>query len=236
MTPSDRLLQDIDAFFALRQFADDDAAFITRLRRLQHYQAQRLSHTHALLLSNSQTAPAVQFLLDEVYGGKDLRPVAHDIRRATRRAASLLPDKVMNTSATVMGATLITQQLDEALTTVLGAALDQPLSDSQYAAAYRQLGMAEQRQQQLTLIGQVGGLIERYIQSRLLLGSFRLLRKSVHAAGFGNLYDFLDQGFSALKPVPNLNTLMQDVAAREQLVSQRLFDQHPAPYSGDSTP
>ena len=224
-----QLLEDIERYFALRQH-QDDPRFRQRLLRLQAFQASRLSDTHAGLLASPQSAPAVQFLLDEVYAGNDLRPVAHDIRRATRKAMKLLPETVMQTSAVVLETTLLTQELDEAMTDLLGDTLDAPLDQQAYTAGYRELGQTEARRRQLDLIAELGHGIDRYVKSRMIQSTFRLVRKPAHAAGFSNLYDFLQRGFSALRPVPSIASLLEQVAVTERQIMTRLLEHHPHPF------
>ncbi|MGB1221464.1 MAG: FFLEELY motif protein [Alcanivoracaceae bacterium] len=227
-----RLLDDIERFFALRQHQGDDR-FRQRLLRLQAFQTQRLTDTHASLLATPHSAPAVQFLLDEVYGDNDLRPVAHDIRRATRKAMKLLPETVMATSAVVLETTLLTQELDEAMTDLLGDVLDTPLDAPTYGEAYRALNRTDERERQLALIAELGHGIDRYVKSRMIQTTFRMVRKPAHAAGFSNLYDFLERGFGALRPVPSIAGLLGDVAHTERVIMQRLLDQHPQPFQLD---
>ena len=234
MSVAEQLLEHIDRYFDLRQYGDDPV-FRRRLANLQASQAQRLTNTHQHLLDNPRSAPAVQFLLDEVYSGKDLRPVAHDIRRATRKAMGLLPESVMSTSAAVMEATLITQELDEAMTELMGDALDQPPGLALYSEGYRSLGREDDRRQQLALIGELGHGIDRYVRSRLIQTTFRMVRKPAHAAGFSNLYDFLQQGFGVLKPVPSVGDLLAGVAEREAEIMVRLFAGHSLADDGRET-
>lgn len=225
MSIAEQLLDHIDRYFSLQQYSDD-GQFRRRLLNLQALQTQRLTDTHSHLLASQQSAPAVQFLLDEVYSGKDLRPVANDIRRATRKAMNLLPESVMATSAAVMEATLITQELDEAMTQLMADQLDQPTDLAIYSQAYRELGRHEDRQRQLDLIAELGHGIDRYVKSRLIQTTFRMVRKPAHAAGFTNLYDFLEQGFGALKPVPSVGTLLHGVAQTEAEIMNKLFGGH----------
>lgn len=230
MDTGEQLLSHIDRYFALRQHGDDPT-FRRRLLALQALQADRLTSTHHHLLACPQRAPAIQFLLDEVYSGKDLRPVAHDIRRATRKAMGLLPESVMATSAAVMEATLLTQELDEALTALLGDALDRAPDQGLWIQGYRALGRPADRERQLTLIAELGHGVDRYVRSRLIQTTFRMVRKPVHAAGFSNLYDFLDQGFSVLKPVPSVGQLLEEVAEAESRIMKQLFSHHEQPFS-----
>lgn len=228
MNAGERLQHYLERFFSLRQHGGD-ALFLARLQRLQTFQRQRLLASHARLMETPCLRPGMEFLLDDVYGGRDLLPVAREIRRALPKAIKLLPDRVMATSAQALEAAIITQELDEALTDQLGEQ-DQTLDDAAYADAYRALGREAERRQQLALIAGLGRPLDRYIRSRMIQTSFRLVRKPAHAAGFTNLYDFIDRSFRVMKPVPSVGRLLDDVTAREAAILERLFDHHPAPF------
>ena len=164
MTAGEQLQHYLERFFALRQHGDD-AIFVARLRRLQDWQGKRLRHTHAHLLNDPVTAEGIRFLLDEVYGGRELLPVARGIRR-----------------------------------------------------------------RQLQLVAELGHRLDRYIRSRMLHATFRMVRKPAHAAGFANLYDFMDRSFRVMKPVPSVGLLLEQLAAREDAIMEKVFACHPSPF------
>ncbi len=231
MNTRERLYQGMDRFFSLRQHSDD-ARFKQRLCTLQTWQASRLRYTHRDYLDDPRVRPGIEFLLAEVYGGRDLTPVGLEIRRALPKALRLLPDSVMATSATTLEAAIITQELDEALVLELGDALDISLKTDQYAVAYRQLGQKPLREKQLQLVSETGHHIDRYVRNRMVQRGFRLLRRPVIAAGFGSLYGLMDRGFSAMGDIDRLGHLLQEMTHREARVMQRLFDTHPDPFDG----
>jgi len=230
MRADEKLQQDLERFFALRQHADNPR-FCLRLQRLQSWQEQRLNHSHAALLAVPSNRAAIGFLLDEVYGGNDLLPVAQDIRRAVKKAASLLPDRVMATSASVLEAAILTQELDEALADTLHDSLDGPLSEQLYIDAFRALGRQREREHQLELIADVGHHVDRYVRGRMLQTTFRMVRRPVHAAGFGNLYDFLQRGFAAMRELDSAGRLLNQLTETEAQILARLFAGHPQPFA-----
>lgn len=229
MTAGEQLQHYLDRFFSLRQHGDD-AVFVARLRRLQDWQGERLKTTHAHLLDDPVTAEGIRFLLEEVYGGRELLPVAREIRRALPKAMKLLPDKVMVTSAAALEAAILTQELDEAVTELLADELDQPLTELIYLKGFRQDSHRNDRQRQLQLVAELGHRLDRYIRSRMLLTTFRMVRKPVHAAGFSNLYDFMDRSFRVMKPVPSVGLLLEQLAAHEETIMNRVYDHHPSPF------
>lgn len=229
MTAGEQLQHYLDRFFSLRQHGDD-TLFLARLRRLQDWQGERLKRTHRHLLEDPVTAEGIRFLLEEVYGGRELLPVAREIRRALSKAMRLLPEKVMETSAAALEAAILTQELDEAITELLGSELDQPLTELTYLKGFRQDSHRNDRQRQLQLVAELGHRLDRYIRSRMLLTTFRMVRKPAHAAGFSNLYDFMDRSFRVMKPVPSVGLLLEQLAATESVIMDRVYDHHPSPF------
>ena len=229
MTAGEQLQHYLDRFFALRQHGDD-TLFLARLQRLQDWQGERLKHTHRHLLNAPATAEGIRFLLEEVYGGRELLPVAREIRRALPKAMKLLPDKVMATSASALEAAILTQELDEQVTDWLSDELDQPLTELTYLKGFRQQSHHPARQRQLQLVAELGHRLDRYIRSRMIQTTFRMVRRPAHAAGFANLYDFMDHSFRVMKPVPSVGLLLEQLAAREETIMQKVYDHHPAPF------
>ena len=129
-------------------------------------------------------------------------------------------------------AAILTQELDEALTDTLHDSLDRPLHDSLYIEGFRALGRADDRQRQLDLIGEVGHHVDRYVRGRMLQATFRMVRRPVHAAGFGNLYDFLDRGFAAMRDLDSAGRLLNELTRAEAAIMARLYAGHPTPYAG----
>ena len=226
------LHRDIERFFALRQHGDD-ATFNRRLRALQDWQAARLQHTHDYLLGHPKAEPGVRFLLEDIYGGRDLRPVALEIRRALPKAMKLLPDRVMATSASALEAAILTQSLDEGLVERLGARLDAPLDEADYIAAYLDQAREhlDDRHQQLALVGELGHHIDRYVRSRMIQTTFRMVRRPAHAAGFASLYDFLDRAFRAMKTLDSVGEMLALIATDEREILQRILAGESQPFT-----
>lgn len=229
MNAGEHLQHCLERFFQLRQH-QDDALFLSRLDRLRAFQRQRFLATHQDLFADPCLRPGVAFLLDDVYGGQDLPPVAQEIRRALPKAMRLLPNRVMITSASALEAAILTQELDEALVHELAGALDQPLVQADYTAAYRAAGGELARRRQLALVAGLGHHVDRYVRSRAIQTTFRLVRRPAHAAGFTNLYDFMDRSFRVMKPVPSVGRLLERVAERETIILDRVLADHPAPF------
>lgn len=219
-------------FFALRQHRDEPT-FCSQLSGLRTFQRQRLYDTHRALLANPATRHGIRFLLDDLYGHRDLRPVAYDIRRAWRKAHNLLPQSVMKTARNALAIAVTMQELDEALVGYLPQQ-DRPLTNDDYLIAYRALGRFEERRQTFTMVTEFGEQLERYIRSRMIFATFRMVRRPVHAAGLTNLYDFMETCFQVMRPVPSTAVLLREIARTETAIVDRISCGHPMPFEDDN--
>lgn len=228
MNNGERLHQALNNYFSLQQH-QANADFRETLRALQQWQIERLFMSHHSLLQQTAAQHAAEFLFYQVYGGANLTPVANDIQRATNKAMTLLPQAVMHAAAVTLEAAVLTQQLDEALAQALQG---HAVTADTYTNAYRQHSTPEQRQQQLTLIEEAATLIDRYVRRRLLIGSFKIMRRPAYAAKLNHLYDFLDEGFIALGGLASVTPLIKQLTYVESQISERVFNAHPNPFDG----
>lgn len=228
MSAADQLRQQLARYHALRQHREP--AFRERLYALQAFQARRLRHTHAALVADPEYHAATTLFLTDIYGGIDLLPMALEIERALPLATRLLPDTVLATSATAAGIMTLTQELDEHLAALLfeerGVA---ELTAASYVDAFRSMGRLDDRQRQLELAIELGAGLDRYVRNRLVHATFRIARRPAHRYGLGALYDFLDRGFAAMRPLGSTHSLFARMTGAEHAILGRIA-------SGDADP
>lgn len=221
MQASEKLRYELERYNALRQH--HDVPFRQRLHALQAFQARRLQHTHAALVASPVHHDAVQLFLTDIYGGIDLLPMAREIERALPLAMRILPDSVLNTSATALEIMVLIQSVDEGLADVyLDTNGDTAPELDAYIAAVRRLGRFDERRRVLTLVRELGHGLDKYVRSRLIFGTFKLASKPAHKYGLGALYDFLDRGFRVMRPLGSTHELFDAMARDEEAVLGRL--------------
>ncbi|MFZ5757332.1 MAG: FFLEELY motif protein [Pseudomonadota bacterium] len=229
MSAAEDLRHQLDRYRRLRQHSD--AAFRARLYALQEFQARRLRHTHAGLVDDPATRDAAMLFLTDIYGGIDLLPMAEEIERALPLATRLLPDNVLATSATAAGIMTLTQELDEQLATLLFEQRRiETLTAAAYTDAFRAMGRFDDRARQLQLATELGHGLDRYVRSRLVYATFRMARRPAHRYGLGTLYDFLERGFAAMRPLGSTQTLFARMTGAEQDILGRIAGGDPDPF------
>lgn len=228
MLASEKLRYELERYHALRQHGD--AGFRDQLHTLQAWQVRRLQHTHAALIADPTFRDATELFLTDIYGGIDLMPMAREIERALPLAVRLLPDSVLHTSAISTEVMVLTQELDEALATLM---FDErgikEITPENYAAAFMALGRMDDRHRQMQLARDVGFGLDKYVRSTLIFTTFKLASRPAHKYGLGTLYDFLGRGFKVMRPMGSAHELFERLTAAEHEIITRCE-------SGDADP
>ena len=233
---AESMRRDLQRYSQLRQHQSDESAFKEQLHLLQQWQIERLKFTHrALLQSPSYQAPT-EFILTEVYGGIDLSELVGQIERAMTKALKLFPEKVMGTAALALEFNALTAELDEAMAEILFEDFKVTAIDSDaYVSAYRQLDNFSVRRRQIELGDKLAKNIDKYVQSKLLFGAFKVAKKPAMASGYGALYGFMERGFEVLRPIDSTHKLLSMIAEPETSFVSRIEQGDNNPYDLDST-
>lgn len=210
-----RMREDLYRYQCLQQH-DSSYAYAPQLMALQNWQIQRLAFTHKMLLRQSEYRVATQFVLNEVYGGIDLSPVATDIGRALPAASRLFSEKVLITAAKALELNALTGELDEAMVQMHFQELGHStVTEQSYLEAYRACGHYGLRERQIELARGLGEGIDAYIASRMIYMGFKLAKQPARAAGLDSLYSFMQKGFDVLRPLGSASQFMDRITLPE---------------------
>jgi len=164
-----------------------------RLAELQRWQRARLRETYADLRARSRFEAACEFFLEELYGGRDMRERDQQLQRALPVMRRMLPDHLLHAVGEALRLQWISLDFDARLARRLDGPLDQP----EYACAYQRLDGWDGRREQIQLIGELGDLLRRTVRVPMIRRLVRWMRRPAHAAGFGTLQEFLENGLDA---------------------------------------
>ena len=214
-----------------------------RIRRAQHplaqeidtlgkWQVQRLKNTHAHLYQNPRYREALDFLLEDLYSPRQFMGRDADLERIFPKMVKLLPDHTLGVVANLVELNLLTQKLDEHLTTVFKQRYPQEeLTGANYADCFRACGNLPSRKHQLHLINITGLQLEKYVKSRVLKYSLSLTEKPAKMAGLHRLHEFITKGFSAFLAMGGVSELLTQVMATENDLLERLVAGEPDPFA-----
>lgn len=206
-------------------------------RLLRRWQSERLKRTHRDLLHNPRYRPAAEFFLEELYGDKDFSQRDHDLERAYPILAMTLPAKAMHTMSMAMELNALSLELDETLLKILTEQLGirENLTEETYAEAYRLCDNYDQRAHQIELIYNLGYQLDNVVHKPFIQPLVRLARGPAHLAGFGELQDFIEWGFSAFRHMGGANEFLETITRREWQILDRIYGGHPQPFALDSS-
>jgi hypothetical protein len=206
--------------FALEAGTAATPGFAKRLRDLRMWQAGRLAETYEDLRRQPRYAAAVEFFLNDLYGPQDLSPRDKDLLRACRFFARALPGAALEILKLAVALDVLSAELDHAMAQQLGRG---GLTSAAYAAAYRRVGRADERQRQIELLIGIGEALDRIVLRRWVDLTLRGARLPARMAGFGALQNFLERGFAAFRDMHGAQLLLQAIRERETRLMRVLF-------------
>lgn len=228
------LLDEIRAYRAWRCHRDD--VFRNYFQAVQHWQVELLARRHRRFLDDPRYAPVTRFFLEDMYA-LDLGCLADEAERALPIATRIMPRAALHAAAVALRLNSLTGQLDERVAEILFEEMAvRKITPESYAQAYRDASTRELRHQQLTLLRELGGDLDRHVRSRVIYGTFRLASRPAQLAGLGGLYGFLDRGFSVMRPMDSARQYICQFTDVEHKIVDNLFDHHPDPFNVDVPP
>jgi len=208
-----------------------DPQFREWFNAVQKWQVERLTRTHGHLLVDDRYKAVTNFFLTDMYGGLDLTSLANEIERALPTTTRLLPDSGMRAAAVALELNAITGELDEQVAGYIFEHLKaDSLTEENMAEAYRCTGNRQLREQQMVLARELGMGLDKYVRNRIIYATFKIASKPLHMAGLGALYDFLDRGFAAMRPMGSAQEFLDMFISKEEEIMNKLYNNEPNPY------
>ena len=175
---------------------------------LQQWQRARIARSFEDLAQRKGYLPAVQFFLKELYGGLDFRQRDQDMERVMPVMIRFLPDRTLGTMAEAFELQAISLEFDMTMASEMARRGLDRLDMQRYCDVYRAADDRPGRERQILLIRNLGYDLDSLVRWPLVNYLVRLLRGPAHAAGFGNLQEFLESGLAAVRAreyPPSLN-------------------------------
>lgn len=183
------------------------------LDRLQTWQRARLDATYADLRDRARFRPACEFFLDELYGGRDVHRRDRQLQRVVPVMRRFLSDRLLHATGEAMRLQALSLELDLELS---GHLIDvDPITQPDYAHAYRAHGAWDRRQEQLVLIRDLGRLLDETVRRRSVHRLVRIMRRPAELGGVGRLQAFLQRGLDAFARLRDAEEFVDTIFERE---------------------
>ncbi len=205
-----------------------------RLQDVQLWQKERMQRTHAKQFAEKQHLLMAEYFLNRLYGGPDFDALAEQIARLTRyahKADKLIPDNAIKTGTHAVELAILAVQLDEQVAQQLLADYHpaETLTDEIMQVTYLKLDQGEQRLKQLAMLDQLGTYLDKYMRSFLVQAAFKMCKGAAQKYRFEVMYEFMQEGFLAIKPLKSAEKFVREFTAAEREIIHRV-------HAGDSQP
>jgi hypothetical protein len=207
---------------------------LQRLRDVQQWQKQRIQRTHAQRFNEKQNILMAEYFMNRLYGGPDFDALAQQIERLLpkiNKAEKLIPENAVKTGTAGIQLAILAVQLDEQIAAQLLAdyPADLPLSDEIMRLTYLKLDQGQARLEQLRQLDLLGQSLDKYLRSFVVHTAFKMCKSVAYKHRFDVMYDFMQDGFVAMKPLKSAEKFVNDFTAQERGIVAKVHagDLHP---------
>lgn len=203
-----------------------------RLVELRAFQVRRIANTYRDFAAQAQYAAAMRFFLEDLYAPRDFTQRDHDAARAYAFLNKFVPADMLRLAADALELTRLSNTLDETVLRVFTQELsgNAALTPELYAEAYRRSNTYAERQLQIELLGKVMSDSAETAHMLLTGPALRMAKAPAYAAGWNEMYDFLERGHAAFAKVKQADTFLQAIEERETKIMQRIAARDPHPF------
>lgn len=226
MTALADLQQHLTRFWALPHHQDE--ALNTSLKAVQSWQQARLQQTHRALFEQPKNQLMADYFLTQLYGGEEFKLLAEQLARILPKAKKL--ERLAKESALeagIMGiqAAIFAIELDLHLAEWL-LAKNLPVNEDNMLVAYRAVNEEGERRLQIANLKDVCYRTDKHLNSFMLKKAFSLAKNTAYRHGYQPLYDFIDTGFKAMKPLSSVSDFIEPFCERELSIIDQVHDTH----------
>ncbi len=221
-----KLADALGRVIALRAELASDAQHKKRWVALKQWQIERLRTTYDDLLANPRYKEAAEFFLEELYGAKDVDQRDTEAQKVAPKLASLLPARAID--ALLLAVQL--EEMAERFDIEMSRTIELPITEENYAEAYRVTGTEAERVRQIELADRIGKALEKLAKVPMLSTMLHMMKAPAAMWGLSHLHRFLQRGFDAFVGMRGAREFLEKTNRRELAINERLFASDPDPF------
>lgn len=204
----------------------EDAQLNDKLNEVQTWQRARIRQTHSTLFEKPQNQMMANYFLNQLYGGESFKKLAEQLSRILPKAKKLerlAKESALETGTMAIQAAILAIELDMHLAQWL---IDKDLSvnEENMLASYRAVDESAERRIQINTLKEVCYRTDKYLNSFMLRKAFSLAKGTAYRHNYQPLYDFIDAGFIAMKPLDSVSDFIDSFCARELMIIDQVHD------------
>lgn len=198
-----------------------------RLHDAQNWLKERILNTHQELFNQPENQLMAKYFINRLYGGPDFDDLAKQIERLLKyahKAEKILPENAIRTGLKSVGLAVLAMQLDEQVAKQLlkDYPAEQKIDDEMMRLTLIKLDQEKERLQQLDLLDELGSALDKYMRSFIMHTAFKMCKGTVAKYHFELMYDFIDEGFVAMKPLKSAAIFIKSFTAQERQIVENV--------------
>ena len=203
-------------------FADPEQ--LAQYDRFTQWQMDYLLTFFSDLHEREGYADAIDYTMSDL-AGVGISERDRDLERASPAITRMLPTRALETIA---AAAKLNQQVLEVNLGIfrqlqVDGQLPGTISDRAYCAACREATTLDECLELVHLAIGLGRTLKTLVRIPLLGGMLRAMHGPAHAAGFGALHEFLDNGYTYFKAIPDLELFLDVIETRMSQVFEGIY-------------
>jgi len=206
-----------------------------RLHEAQDWLKKRIQNTHSDLFNQPENQLMAKYFIHRLYGGPEFNDLALQIERLLKyahKAEKIIPENAIKTGLKSVGLAVLAMQLDEQVAAQLlrDYPTDQVIDDEMMRLTLVKLDQAEARRQQLDLLDELGGALDKYMRSFIMHTAFKMCKGTANKYHFELMYDFIGEGFIAMKPMKSAAKFIHTFTVKEREIVDKVHAGDPNPF------
>ena len=167
---------------------------------------------------------AIEFVVSDL-SGVGIADRDRDLERVAPLISRMLPTRALQTIAVgaEMNARILEINIGLCRRLIVDGGFPAPLSERAYLRALRASTTLEECLEIVAVLGRLGDSLDGLVRVPLISGTLRAMRVPAHAAGFGALQEFLENGFKTFKAIPDVPAFLEVLIGRTTAIFQRSF-------------
>ena len=206
----------------------DDKELNDKLDEVQAWQRDRIKRTHSELFEQPKNKPMASYFLTKLYGGEEFKLLADQLTRILPKAKKLerlAKESALETGSMAIQAAILAIELDLHLAQWL-IEKDLPVNEENMLAAYRAVDESHERRVQISNLKDVCYRTDKYLNSFMLRKAFGMAKGTAYRHNYQPLYDFINAGFEAMKPLKSVSGFIDPFCARELMIIDQVHEAH----------
>ncbi len=203
----------------------ESAGLTPQMAALRAFQVKRIRETYRDFVAQKQYAPVMDFFANDLYAPRDFSQRDHDAQRVHAFLQKFLPAEMLKLATDAIELTQLSNALDGKIVAVLTQerAFPNNLTPARYAEAYRRCNNVRAREKQIDLLVTVMRDSAETAHMPLTGVALKLVKGPAHAAGWHELYAFLERGHQAFAQVKQPERFLEAIEDRENEIMRRIM-------------